>query len=180
MVLKIFSMVYPSLLCESSVSMMWHKTTDTAGAIRVVRRFADWFLGWGTVFAVLALLSCSSVIIVEGKVAVKGNEPFTFLSIANEFAEYQIVGELEAKIRNELQGRTVRLRGELTRAPNLAKGASTAGAANQNSSPEKPANPVELKNQKTNTKKSFMLTPAALPQFRVFAILAIENNPQKP
>ena len=179
-------MVYPSLLCESSVSMMWHKTTDTAGAICVVKRFADWFLGWGTVFAVFALLSCSSVIIVEGKVAVKGNEPFTFLSIANEFAEYQIVGELEAKIRNELQGRTVRLRGELTsaastaNAPNLAKGAGTAGAANQNSSPEKPANPVELKNQKTNTKKSFMLTPAALPQFRVFAILAIENNPQKP
>lgn len=162
-------MVYPSL--QSSVSMMWHKTTDTAGAIRVVKRFADWFLGWGTVFAVLALLSCSSVIIVEGKVAVKGNEPFTFLSIANEFAEYQIVGELEAKIRNELQGRTVRLRGELT---------SAASTANQNSNLEKPANPVELKNQKTNTKKSFMLTPAALPQFRVFAILAIENNPQKP
>ena len=176
-------MVYPSLLCESNVSMMWHKTTDTAGTIRVIKRFADWFLGWGTVFAVLALLSCSSVITVEGKVAVKGNEPFTFLSIANEFAEYQIVGELEAKIRNELQGQTVRLRGELTSAESaapLAKGAGTAGAANQNSSPEKPANPVEWKNQKTNTKKSFMLTPAALPQFRVFAILAIENNSQKP
>ena len=179
-------MVYPSLLCGSSVSMMWHKTTDTARAIRAVKHFADWFLGWVAVFAVLALLSCSSVIIVEGKVAVKGNEPFTFLSIANEFAEYQIVGELEAKIRNELQGQTVRLRGELTNAasgaptanaPNLAKG---AGTANQNSSPEKPANPVELKNQKTNTKKSFLLTPAALPQFRVFAILAIENNSQKP
>ncbi|WGK69224.1 hypothetical protein P0082_12215 [Candidatus Haliotispira prima] len=51
---------------------------------------------------------------VRGKIAIRGNEPFVFLTISNDTAEYRITGKLEEQLRKH-QGRTVTLRGILTK-----------------------------------------------------------------
>lgn len=65
------------------------------------------------VIAGLLTSSCASTIKVEGKISIKGNEPFTYLSISNEDVEYEIVGDLAQKLRQDMQGQLVTLVGKL-------------------------------------------------------------------
>ena len=58
-------------------------------------------------FYFLLVLSCTSYITVTGKVGIRGNEPFAYLSIASEESEYEIKGSLGTKIENNLQGQTI-------------------------------------------------------------------------
>ena len=84
------------------------------------------------IFTSLSLMGCNSVI-VQGKVAVKGNEPFTYVAlVADENVEYSIVGSLKIEIREKYQGRYLRVRGRISRSDARAP------------SPSKPSPPVRL------------------------------------
>ena len=142
------------------------KTPGKMSQNKLTKLFAGCFAIWVGLVSlpfILAFGRNSSQITVVGKIAVKGNEPFTFLSIANKFVEYQIVGELVPEIR-KLQSQTVRLRGELQN-PKQSPFSSRTSNSDQN--------------QKINRKKNFLLLPNDLPQFRVFAILTIESDLKK-
>lgn len=49
-----------------------------------------------------------------GKVAVKGNEPFTYLALVTGEGELKIAGPLQKKIRDGLQGRVITVKGTIT------------------------------------------------------------------
>ena len=118
-----------------------------------------------------------SQVMVIGKIALKGNEPFTFLSISNESVEYQIVGELVPEIR-KLQGQTVRLRGTLRNTSSPARGAAPARGAGTTStaykSEQKTTTPV--KEQKNNYKNNILNIDSTLQQFHVFTIVEIDSE----
>ena len=59
-------------------------------------------------------ISCGDTI--EGRVAMKGNEPHTYLSIVTEKGqEFRIVGKLENKIAKNYQGNTIRIKGGIVK-----------------------------------------------------------------
>ncbi|MEM9424713.1 MAG: hypothetical protein AAF975_08010 [Spirochaetota bacterium] len=65
--------------------------------------------------------SCTSSVIVQGKIAVRGNEPFAYLSIANEDMEYELEGGLAEEIGEQFQGRTMVLRGQVRKGDAVPK-----------------------------------------------------------
>ncbi len=59
------------------------------------------------------LMSCNATF--TGPVAVKGNEPFTYLALSTkDHGELRIAGPLAAKIRAEYQNRTLTVEGRIT------------------------------------------------------------------
>ena len=69
-------------------------------------------------FALLLLssfgLSSCLTLTVQGRVSVRGNEPFTYLSlVTQENEEYALVGPLEEEVRREYQGSYIKLRGQV-------------------------------------------------------------------
>jgi hypothetical protein len=46
-----------------------------------------------------------------GKIAVKGNEPFTYLVLVTEKGDMKIVGSLQIKLRDNFQGKHVTVKG---------------------------------------------------------------------
>ena len=79
-----------------------------------------------TIIASFSLLGCNSVS-VQGKVAVKGNEPFTYVAlVADGNVEYSIVGPLKIEIREKYQGRYLKVRGRIVR-PSRPKPGPPAG-----------------------------------------------------
>ena len=58
----------------------------------------------------LFIFSCGDII--EGRVAMKGNDPHTYLSIVTEEGqEFKIVGKLEKEIATKYQGNTIKVKG---------------------------------------------------------------------
>lgn len=49
-----------------------------------------------------------------GKVAVKGNEPFTYLALVTGGGDFKITGPLQKKIRDGFQGRVITVKGTIT------------------------------------------------------------------
>ena len=66
------------------------------------------------IFLLASLWACASYITVQGQVAVRGNEPFAYLSIVDEDAEYEVHGELAEELRQNFQGQTVTVTGKVT------------------------------------------------------------------
>lgn len=90
-----------------------------------------------TIIASFSLIGCNSVS-VQGKVAVKGNEPFTYVAlVADENVEYSIVGPLKSEIREKYQGRYLKVRGRIIRSGPSVGSPSKPG-------PSTPGPPVEL------------------------------------
>ena len=80
----------------------------------------------------LSLTGCNSVN-VQGKVAVKGNEPFTYVALVEDGGtEYSIIGPLKIEIKEKYQGRYLKVQGRIIR-PDPSAG-----------SPARPGPPVEL------------------------------------
>ena len=51
---------------------------------------------------------------IQGRVSVRGNEPFTYLSlVTEENEEYALVGPLEERIRRDYQGSYLRVKGTI-------------------------------------------------------------------
>ena len=86
----------------------------------------------GIIIMSLSLIGCNSVS-YQGKVAVKGNEPFTYVALVEGGGtEYSIIGPLKIEIREKYQGRYLKVQGRIIR-PGPSSG-----------SPSKPGPPVEL------------------------------------
>lgn len=67
------------------------------------------------VFAVTMILSCKTVTL-KGKIAVKGNEPHTYLVlILEQNLEYAIVGDLRQEIWTKYQGQVIKVRGKIVK-----------------------------------------------------------------
>ncbi|MBN1647602.1 MAG: hypothetical protein JW874_06185 [Spirochaetales bacterium] len=58
-------------------------------------------------------------IVLEGRIALTGNEPHTALVLITADRQYRISGKLLPEIREKYQGRTVRLEAVLVRGPTL-------------------------------------------------------------
>jgi len=85
-----------------------------------------------TIIASFLLIGCNSVS-VQGKVAVKGNEPFTYVAlVGGGGTEYSIIGPLKIEIREKYQGRYLKVQGRIIR-PGPSSGI-----------PSKPGPPIEL------------------------------------
>ena len=50
-----------------------------------------------------------------GKVAVKGNEPFTYLVLVTDKGDLKITGPLQEKIRDSFQGRIITVKGTIVK-----------------------------------------------------------------
>ncbi len=48
-----------------------------------------------------------------GKVAVKGNEPFTYLALVTGEGDFKITGPLQKKIRDGFQGKVITVKGTI-------------------------------------------------------------------
>ncbi len=60
-------------------------------------------------------MSESEPIVISGKIAVKGNEPRTWLCLTTDSGkEYRLVGDLEPQLRAEYQQQVTRLQGKRT------------------------------------------------------------------
>ena len=69
-----------------------------------------------TILFILSIFFISCGDTIEGRVAMKGNEPHTYLSIVTEKGqEFRIVGKLEKKISKNYQGNTIKIRGEIVK-----------------------------------------------------------------
>ena len=67
------------------------------------------------VFAVTMILSCKTVTL-KGKIAVKGNEPHTYLVlILEQNLEYAIVGDLRQEIWTKYQGQVIKVQGKIVK-----------------------------------------------------------------
>lgn len=64
--------------------------------------------------SLLTMSACSSLK-VAGRVAVKGNEPHTYLVLVSDSREYKLVGPLQEKIWKTYQGQRIRVRGRIVR-----------------------------------------------------------------
>ena len=81
----------------------------------VVRRTQRLLLTLGIITVSLALTGCRSAI-YHGRVAVKGNEPFTYVALVGKTGkEFSIIGALKSEIRKSYQGRYLKVRGRLIR-----------------------------------------------------------------
>ena len=59
-----------------------------------------------------------SVVIIRGKIAVKGNEPHTWLCLTNsDRLQFQLRGKLIQSIQQNFQQQTITLQGEITSEP---------------------------------------------------------------
>ena len=63
-------------------------------------------------FLFFGLTSCLAMT-VQGKVAVKGSEPHTYLALSAEQTEYSLVGPLAEDLSRNYQGKYLRVRGEI-------------------------------------------------------------------
>ena len=62
----------------------------------------------------MVLFYALGLIVLEGKILVKGNEPFTQLFlVTNQQSHYLITGSLKNKLWEDFQGKTVRLKGDM-------------------------------------------------------------------
>ncbi len=68
-------------------------------------------------FLLATLCACAAPgMIIDGKIAVAGNEPFSYLSLTGEDAvQYRLTGELAAALELNYQGQRVRLQGSLVK-----------------------------------------------------------------
>jgi hypothetical protein len=63
--------------------------------------------------ASLALIGCESEI-YHGRIAVKGNEPFTYVALVEQSGrEFTIAGPLQTEIRERYQGRYLKVRARI-------------------------------------------------------------------
>lgn len=54
--------------------------------------------------------------LIDGRIAIAGNEPFSYLSLTSEDAvQYRLSGELAAALERDYQGQRVRLKGSLVK-----------------------------------------------------------------
>jgi hypothetical protein len=67
------------------------------------------------VLLVLGGLYCTGCTTFEGKVALKGNEPHTFLVLITNKAEYTIVGRLSSEIKRHYQQKRIRVKGTIVK-----------------------------------------------------------------
>ncbi len=66
------------------------------------------FLIMGTTFM---LSACGGTF--SGRVAVKGNEPFTYLTLVTDKGDMKIIGPLEKKLQESFQGMRVTVKGTI-------------------------------------------------------------------
>ncbi|HPC39790.1 MAG TPA: hypothetical protein PLD91_02615 [Spirochaetota bacterium] len=59
------------------------------------------------------ILGCSNTF--TGKIAVKGNEPFTYLVLVTDNGDMKITGPLANKLREDFQGRRVTVKGSIVK-----------------------------------------------------------------
>jgi len=59
------------------------------------------------------LLSCGNT--YSGKIAVKGNEPFTYLALVTDKGDMKITGTFEKRLRESYQGMGVTVRGTIVK-----------------------------------------------------------------
>ncbi|HNW27622.1 MAG TPA: hypothetical protein PKN50_04015 [Spirochaetota bacterium] len=65
------------------------------------------------VLGITIMMGCSST--YTGKIAVKGNEPFTYLALVTDNGDMKITGPLEKKLREHFQGRRVTVKGTIVK-----------------------------------------------------------------
>ena len=64
--------------------------------------------------AVIGIITVSCVTF-SGRVAVKGNEPHTYIVLITEDTEYSIVGDLAGEIRSEYQNKIITVTGKIVK-----------------------------------------------------------------
>ncbi len=65
------------------------------------------------VLGITIMLGCSST--YTGRIAVKGNEPFTYPALVTGSGDLKITGPLEKRLRDDFQGRRVTVQGTIVK-----------------------------------------------------------------